>query len=181
MSRDEWWLDYIEGEIDAETRAEMKALLRSSGKDQELVKSISDTKTLLKEAPEEPKFSDTQLDALHDRIMAGIEDVVIEAPPKLRVKLRPEVRRYLRAGTMTLVFALLGLSLARHLSHESPNTQWDVSQQMAQHGHENPDELAQLMTYQNETDFFVDVASQSLDHLTKEQFETLLQSTRKTR
>jgi hypothetical protein len=74
--------------------------------------------------------------------------------------------------------AMLSFSFVQYLTHESPNTQWDVSRQMAQHGQENPDELAQMMSYQSETDFFVDVASQSLDHLTKEQFETLFQPTK---
>jgi hypothetical protein len=39
---------------------------------------------------------------------------------------------------------------------------------------EKPDELSVMMGYQNEHDFFVDVATLSLDHLTQEQFEILL-------
>ncbi|MEZ0390737.1 MAG: hypothetical protein ACAH59_00880 [Pseudobdellovibrionaceae bacterium] len=178
MSRENWWLDFIEDEVDASTRADMKALLRASAKDQELVKSISDTKTLLKEGASEPLILESQLENLHDKIMAGIDKKEIKAPPKLRLRLNPEQRRAVKAGSLTLALVLVAVYFGHSLSNKGLNTEWDVSRQMATHGIENPDELAQLMTYQNETDFFVDVASQSLDHLTKEQFESLLKSTK---
>jgi len=177
MSRENWWLDYVEGDIDDSTRSEMKSLLRQSPSDQELVKSISDTKMLLREhAASSPEISDSKLDFLHDKIMAGIEDVVVRPAPRYRLKAHHH--RWLKSTT-TGVGVLMAILLAgQFVSNKSHNTQGEVSQQMADAGQEKPQDLGVLMTYQTEHDFFVDVASQSLDHLTKEQFESFLKMTK---
>lgn len=175
MSRDEFWLDYVENEIDKQTRAEMKSLLKRSPKDQETVKELSDTKTLLKESEVfEAEACEDFFDDLHDRIMAGIEKTEVKEKPKLQLK--REHKKALKAVSLSGFLLMAAFSMVQYFSHKSLNTQWDISQQIAQHGQENPDELAQMMSYQNEHDFFVDVASLSLDHLTKEQFESLLKS-----
>jgi len=70
--------------------------------------------------------------------------------------------------------SLLTLLLAVSLNQQNVNTEWNVSDQMAQEVHENLAEMQQLMPYQNDHDFFVDVASQSFDHLTREQVESLV-------
>lgn len=177
MSRENWWLDYIEGEVDPATRVQMKALLKSSASDQDLVKSLSDTKGAVKESVREPSISEDQLDFLHDKIMSSIEETEIK-PAAYRLRMSPEHRRFLRNTAMALAFLFSMGSGVLYISHKGPNTQWDVPHQIAYHAQENPDELAQLISYQSETDFFVDVASLSLDYLTKEQFESLFKPTK---
>ncbi len=177
MSRENWWLDYVEKEIDEATQAEMKALLRHSAVDQELVKSISETKALLKDHSELlPKIEKEELDFLHDKIMSGIETAVMKPPA--RVRLQAHHRRWVRSAFSGLAVLALMMSVGSWVSNKGRNTQWDVSQQMAAQAQQKPEDLSVLMTYQTEHDFFVDVASQSLDHLTKEQFESLLKVTK---
>jgi hypothetical protein len=180
MSRDEWWLDYVEGELDPVTRAEMKSLLRSSQKDQDLVKALSDTKYLLQESGDPlPEFSNSYLDSLHDKIMCQVETLEMRKKPPL--ELTRETKEGLKTAGVGLGLVLLFLFASRWVTFEGFNPQWDLPFQMAIHGQKDPDQLAQLMSYQTESDFFVDVASHSLDHLTKEQFESLLQSGERTR
>ena len=177
MSREEWWLDYVEGELDVETRAEMKALLKHSKKDQDLVKDISDTKDLLQQYEEAPPaMSEDFFDGLHDKIMAEIETKEIQAKPRFR--LRNHHRRWLKTSSASLLSVLALVGAFRFLSTQSLNTQWDVSQQMVKGADNKLDDISQLVSYQSEHDFLVDVASLSLDHLTKEQFEAFMKSTR---
>lgn len=177
MSRENWWLDYIEGEVDASTRAEMKSLLKHSRADQDLVKSLSDTKTLIKEHAEKvPDFSESFLDEMHDKIMAQVEQTEIKKAP--RVRLRPAQKRLAKTASAGLAIALMAFSIVRYLAHQDLSPSWDISKQIVHHAYENPDELAHIMAFQNEHDFFVDVATLSLDHLSKEQFESLLKTTR---
>jgi hypothetical protein len=177
MSRENWWLDFVEGDIDEATRAEMKTLLRHSPAEQEVVKSIQNTKAMLLEHdPLAARLStNDQLDFLHDRIMAGIEDKVIKAPPRYR--LRAHHHRWVKATAKGLAVLALILLTGPFVSNKSRNTQGDISKQMAEQGQMNPEDLSVLMAYQTADDFFVDVASQSLDHLNKEQLESFLKVT----
>lgn len=173
MSRENWWLDYVEKEIDEATQAEMKALLRHSPLDQEFVKSISETKMLLKEfAAPAPEVSARNLDFLHDKIMARIEDKAIQRPP--RFLLQPRHHRWMKSGVTSFILLATTLMIGSFVSNPNQNTQGAVSKQMAAEAQQKPQDLGVLMTYQTEHDFFVDVASLSLDHLTKEQFESFL-------
>lgn len=176
MSRENWWMDYIEGDIDESTCAEMKSLLRHSVKDQELVKAIVDTKALLRtHAPPVKTASKERLDFLHDKIMAGIEDAEIKPPPRYRLKAHHH--RWVKVASKGLAVLALIASVEQIASSPSGNVQADVSRQMAQQVQDQPDDLAVLMSYQSEHDFYVDVASQSLDQLTKEQLESFLNAT----
>lgn len=173
MSRDEWWLDYVEDELDAETRKEMKALLKHSRKDQDIVKSLSDTKSLIQETPENlPALSEEKMMNLHDKIMSGVGNTRIREKPKIRLRRIP--KKILKSASLTLCLLVLGLLASRLGPNKGLNTQWEVPGQMAAHSHDDGNELGLVMSYQSEHDFFVDVASLSLDHLTNEQFESLV-------
>lgn len=177
MRRDSWWLDYIENELDPSTRAEMKSILRHSAVDQDLVKSLSDTKYLIKEhADKIPELSDDFFDQMHDKIMAQVEKTEIKKSSRYR--LRPVHKRLVKTASAGLVLAAAAFTGVRYLAHQEVESKWDISQQMAQHAFDDPDELAHMMTFQNEHDFLVDVATLSLDHLSKEQFESLLKTTK---
>jgi hypothetical protein len=177
MSRENWWLDFVEKDIDEATHSEMKMLLRHSPQDQELVKSISETKELVKEYSEPlPEIREKDLDLLHDKIMASLEETVMRPTP--RVRLRAHHHRLLKSMATGLAVLMLMLSAGQLVSNKGLNTQTDVSEKMASAAQEKPEDLSVLMTYQTEHDFFVDVASQSLDHLTKEQFESFMKVTK---
>jgi hypothetical protein len=125
-----------------------------------------------------PQLSDDFFASLEDKIMAEIEKTEIKAPANPRyVKLGRFLKnKNLGRGAAAFFVAFLLMGVVTQI--KGPNTQWDVSTQMAEQAIENSDDLTSLMTYQSEHDFFVDVASQSLDHLTKEQFDVLMESVR---
>ncbi len=177
MSRESWWLDFVEGELDSSTRAEMRSILRHSKKDQEIVRSLSDTKMILKKNDAETaKFSDDYLEQLHNQIMAQVDRKEITAAPKLKMK--SQHKRWAKGASASLLLLLVCFQVKNYLQHKNLNPHWEISRQMVLQAEENPLALTQLMTYQNESDFFVDVASLSLDHLTKEKFETLMKTTK---
>lgn len=181
LGRNAWWLDYVEGEFDPATKAEMKAILRHSKKDQEIVAALSETKKLIQKTEEElPILSDDFFDHLHDQIMTKVDDADMLAAPSFQV--RHYHRRWARLGVLGTFSVLALVSLVSYFAHQSLNLKWDVPTQIAKQVQDSPDDLALFMTYQNEHDFFVDVASQSFDHLTdrklKEQFENLIKSTK---
>ena len=90
MSREQWWLDYIEGEVDEATHQQMRDLLRRSPADQSLVKSLADLKLLLQEHDEPPRPpSASRLRSLHDRIMTEVESL-----PPLRSALKLDQPRH---------------------------------------------------------------------------------------
>lgn len=175
MSRENWWLDYVEKEVDEMTRQEMKSLLRHSESDQELVKSLEGTKSLLKDSAKPlPDFDAILMNRLHDKIMARVAETVMQQPS--RFQLKAHHRRWIQSSVTGIALMLTFLLSGPFVSNKSLNTQWDISRQMAEEAQEKPEDLASLMTYQSEHDFLVDVASQSLDHLTKEQFESFLKA-----
>jgi hypothetical protein len=123
-----------------------------------------------------PNLSEDYFADLEDKIMAKIEKTEIKAPenPHLVKAKRLLTHKTTSRGAAAFFVAILAIGAFSQL--KGPNTQWEVSQQFAEQVQENSDDLSRLMTYQSEHDFFVDVASQSLDHLTKEQFEVLMES-----
>ncbi len=83
MSREEWWLDYVECELDSGTMAEMKSLLKHSSRDRELVQSLSETKFLLQQFAVPPEtMSEGRLRDLHDRIMGAVESTEVQGKPR---------------------------------------------------------------------------------------------------
>jgi hypothetical protein len=193
MSRSNWWIDYIERELEPALRAQMKAILKKSPKDQKLVDDIQATRNLLKEndiPPARGLEADVEDDffaQMEANIMASVAKTEIKKISNKDLALEKAVRKIShhrkplgRSAALGGLFltALLAYSF---ISTKSLNTQWDINQEIAHQLQAAPDEVGALMTYQNEHDFFVDVASQSLDHLTKEQFETLMGSSKMTR
>ena len=177
MSRESWWLDFVEGELDSSTRAEMRSILRHSKKDQDIVRSLSDTKIILKENDsEKTNFPEDYLEQLHNQIMSQVETKEIKVAPKIKVKAYH--KRWAKRASASLLLLVACFEVKNYLQHKTLNPHWEISRQMILQAEDNPLALTQLMTYQNESDFFVDVASMSLDHLTQEQFETLMKPTK---
>lgn len=72
MSRDQWWIDYIEGELDPATEFEMRRVLRTSAKDLELVSAIKALKKLISHHDEVLEPNPLDLKIMHNNIMEQI-------------------------------------------------------------------------------------------------------------
>ncbi len=186
MSRINWWLDYVEKELEPAMRAQMKAILKRSPHDQKIVDEIQSTKDLIKAHDVAVAESAMNLAEEHDffsameaKIMAQVEVTQVKKPSAKERALEKVVsklsrhRKQLARSAMMAGIVMTAFLTYNFVTTQSLNTQWDVTAEIAQHVQTEGD-IASLMTYQSEHDFLVDVASQSLDHLTKEQFEHLM-------
>ena len=72
MNKEQWLIDYIEGELNDRTHFEMGRIIRSSSQDMELVSSVNALKKIMRHHDEvlEPKASD--LKRMHNNIMEQI-------------------------------------------------------------------------------------------------------------
>lgn len=179
MSRVNWWLDYVEKELAPEMRAQMKAILKRSPQDQKIVEEIQATKDLIKSHDDIQEAEPAFFDALEAKIMAGVQEAEIKRPSAKDRALEKAVqkisrhRKQLGRSAMLAGVVMTAFLTYSFMTSQSLNTQWDVTTEIAHHVQTEGD-IAALMTNQSEHDFLVDVASQSLDHLTKEQFELLM-------
>jgi len=74
MSHPDWWVDYVEDEMDTKSKNLWRLWLKNSPKDQELLDSLTEVKhMLLKFQDPSPQISEDQMSQLHDRIMAEVE------------------------------------------------------------------------------------------------------------
>lgn len=175
MLPQEWWLDYAEGELDLTQRAEMKAFLKHSKGDQEIVEAYQETKGMVAAAsPETPEISDDFMDSLHDKIMAQVSEKEIKAGPKILRKAAH--RKFAAATTSAFLLIALSVSLVKYNdSNKSLNTQVpDLAQNILDKALESPESFAQFVSYQDANDFFVDVASRQADDLSIDQFDKLM-------
>jgi|GEM_PF-1094447 len=177
MSRESWWLDYVEGELDPATRAEMKALLRHSKADREVVEALSSTKELLKEhePPATEPADDLFFDALHDKIMAAVEETVVKPAPRAATQRLKKNKRLLISSGGVAAFAMLLLSVC-FLSTSSQQTGLSSTNQILQAALQSPDESLRVLGVQSQNDFFVDVAGTSFDDLNIMQLQGLLKT-----
>lgn len=185
MSRINWWLDYVEKELEPAMRAQMKAILKKSPQDQKIVEEIQSTKDLIK--AHDVAVAESAGGAAEDDFFAQIESKIMAQVEKTEIKkisakdrvLEKVVskltrhRKHLARSAMLAGIVTTAFLTYQFVATQSLNTRWDVTTEIAQHVQTEGD-IASLMTYQSEHDFLVDVASQSLDHLTKEQFELLM-------
>ena len=131
------------------------------------------------ELPMDPAF----FDKMHDKIMAKVEEAVIEPAPMM---LAP--RRFLRAhwrgwlypagGTMALALAMTLVAMqaaklsSKHVSVAKLN---NSGEKVVAAVLTSPDTIAQtLISSESESDFFVDVASQSFENLNISQFNKIM-------
>ena len=74
MSHPDWWVDYVEDEMDTKSKNLWRLWLKNSPKDQELLDSLTEVKhMLLKFQDTSAQISEDQMSRLHDRIMAEVE------------------------------------------------------------------------------------------------------------
>lgn len=72
MNRDQWWIDFVEGELDPTTEFEMRRILRTSYKDLELISSIKAIKKLIRHHEDVPEPGPIEMKRLHNNIMEHI-------------------------------------------------------------------------------------------------------------
>ena len=182
MSRANWLLDFVEKELEPAMRAQIKAILKKSRTDQKLVEEIQAARDLVlnNDIPPASGIDDDFFAQMEAKIMASVDATEIKKTSAKEVVLEKAVRKISHhrkpLGRSAAVggLVLMGLLVYSLTSIKGLNTQWDVNQEIAHQLQSEPNDVSALMTYQSEHDFLVDVASLSLDHLTKEQFEALM-------
>jgi anti-sigma factor RsiW len=178
MSRENWWLDYVEGELDVVTRAEMKALLKCSRADQEIVEALTSTKELLKdhEPPARMPADDVFFEALHDKIMMSVEETVIQPAPRMAKRMKKMMKRLVISSGGMAALAVLVLSVGALSDSAGQKAETAIQPEILQAAAQNPDESFQVLGVQSQDDFLVDVASSSFDDLSIQQLEGLLKT-----
>jgi hypothetical protein len=186
MKNDLWWLEYLEGELDARSD-DMKLILKRSMADQIAINEIEGLKAQLRtEKPiqEIDDLSDDYFDQLHDKIMAGI-DTGIENQIASRESnfaklmqvrqsaliLAQKRKAWLKAAAAPVLFAMLMFG-SFHLTR-SPATVGS-SDRVLQMAMSEPSAFISMVSHENPNDFFADVANQSEHNLSLREMEQLM-------
>lgn len=128
-------------------------------------------------------MSDDFFDQLHDKIMAKVEEVEIAPPPVLmapRNLLRSHWRGWLYpVGGLMSLFVLSSLLLTQvskvNQSMQRVGLLSDGHERIVAQALLSPEELSQtLISSQSESDFFVDVASESFENLSVAKFNKIM-------
>ena len=70
-----WWLEYLEGELEPSLNEDLKILLKNSPADRRCVSELEHARRMIKESDEETLPENGRYyEELHDRIMAAIEE-----------------------------------------------------------------------------------------------------------
>lgn len=124
------------------------------------------------EDPIELPMDDMFFDKLHDKIMASVEKTEIKPVSKWektwvfldqktawRAKARKAVKLSIAAVTMTIGLSLINLSL--NFYQQAQYVREDINKQsIIEAAEKNPAAWSELMTYQNENDFYSEILSQ---------------------
>jgi hypothetical protein len=153
----------------------MKALLKASKADQEVVEALSSTKELLKdhEPPATMPADDAFFEALHDKVMMAIEETSMKPAPRIAKNSKKLLKKLVISSGGMAALAILVLSVG-FLSTSSE--QQSKTQEIVQAAVQNPEESFQVLGVQSQDDFLVDVASASFDDLSIQQLESLLKT-----
>lgn len=174
-----WWLEYLEGELDSKTRLTMSALLRKSKRDQAAVDEISSLKEDIRSSSSVDLSSlrEDYFDALHDKIMAQVHErpAPSRKAPSWRVVYLPvPVPRnpwsWIKSSAAFFVVLAISLQMIQNLKKSNSS----FAEQILTKAKSNPSDFAEMLSYQSGDDFFVDVASRNLDDLTISQVEDMV-------
>jgi hypothetical protein len=142
--------------------------------DLENLQGYRETKELLQEHDEiamRLPENDDFFEQMHNRIMAGVEKTSVQKDSK---PWRLRYQRWIR-GSVAAV-ALLALTLAGVETQQSkigPDQTEIVLQDVVD---QSPDIDSTIMVYQSKDDFFVDLAQESLNHLTVDHLQGLVRA-----
>ena len=77
LCSDDWWLEYLEGEIREEFHMDIELLLKKSPGDYRKLAQLAETRELISDSDDVHAPEDDRLnESLHDRIMAALEGAV---------------------------------------------------------------------------------------------------------
>lgn len=169
MSDKNWYVDYVEEELDGAEKAEFEMLLKNSNIDREIVNNIENVKAQLEvqdeiEQIEFKALDDKFFEDMHDTIMARVEQAKVEPKPLLQVRThhKQAARRFgtiFAVASLTLVAVLVMVGQGRN--HGAIYQDPVVSEAL-----QSPESFADsTIGYQSQADFFVDVAGEKVDDL----------------
>lgn len=127
-----------------------------------------------KEPEPEMGLDDMFFEKMHDQIMAKIEEkpipkkrrkVIPVGLPRWWIENRARIAKGSSAGLMLSMLLLQALT---------PAAESLATQELLQRSEAQPQLVAQSTLVQNQNDFLVDVASESLNHLDEEQIKALI-------
>lgn len=138
--------------------------------DFEQLPELKETKQLLKtqdtlEIPEDEDF----FDQMHDQIMSGIENRTIQMD---RGSIWQRHRRLMKR-TVAAILALTVIILGRQTHDHQHQDQTTV---VLSDALQRSDVEDSILVYQHKNEFFVDLASENLDHLSVSQLKELMQT-----
>ncbi len=152
-----------------------------------LDQGATEIKNLLKvtDCSYEFEMKEIDFENMHSKIMAQVEKTEIKTQSALAKVWSNKVARANLKQKAYRSSIVLGLCLLSYYSFphlmKMAHMPWTASAVVLADSEQDPLVITALSSYRRDHDFFVDVASASLDHLTKEQFARLMKSNRKTR
>lgn len=185
LYKDDWWLEHLEEELEPNLREDLELLLMSSKEDRRVFESLERTRRLVKESDDVAlPESGLYYQDLHDRIMSAID----EEQPLPRVSVGARKSRvswpaifgtvsmsailgfvtWFSAGTGPIQVAQMekaGDRLERFIASASPVTPAAFSDS--------------VLSYQSEADVVADALASKLKHMSRAEFDQMLQKLRK--
>ncbi len=182
-TRDEWWIDFIEGDLEPSLEEDLKLLLLSSDADRKRLAELQVFREQVRQSedvymPESGQFYEN----MHDKIMAAVEQTEME-PPVERMPISLEkfkkLRPYFGGGFLAMCLAvvmILGLQSNQDADFQlelADITAEKVDQKLliAAHKHQA---FEQVVGLEAESDFLSDAAAQHFDTLSDDQAKALM-------
>ena len=94
MSRDSWWVEYLENEVDPSLKQDMEKLLEKSGRDRGSVETLAALRQWVAESdPAEELWREDKIKPLQGKILAAIAKLPVapKAQPRKRAARTPVV------------------------------------------------------------------------------------------
>jgi hypothetical protein len=137
--------------------------------DLESLEGFKEAKQLLKDSDDVYLPGDDFFDRLHSKIMTGVEKTSVQK------ETRPFWQRHRRLLKNMTAAAMLGAVLLAGLNTQQVKVRGDGTDQVLSDAvSRSPDIHETVLVYQNQDDFFVDLAQESLDHLSVDNVQELV-------
>jgi hypothetical protein len=173
--KQEFWVDYIEKELDPSTQEDLDRLLTHSREDVRLVEDLKNLRSSVKKA--DPAVKTTEFNQkLFNSIMAETSEAVIEPRWKLYI-LRPRIIASVAASFIAVLVGWMitgSISPNQRVVQTTQDNDWLMQASM-----NNPTALADIVNdYHSDEDFALDALSQQMGGLSDDEmaarFEEIL-------
>lgn len=173
---DEMLIDYLEDDLEAPLKEDLKVLLQNSPQDQKKLKGLEHTKTIVKAlAGVKVPSDDVFFAQLESKIMSQLdnpmsEDSDLELPSNV-VPLRP--RRWLQVAASAAVIVVVGFGVWRALTPGGVTLQGEAVASrdlLISTSAQNLDSFSDsLVNARGDSDLIMDIAAQRIDSLSQEE------------